>query len=276
MSGDVQPPAAPLPKYSRYRSVRQAAATQTSPSSSSPEQKEEKPQNVALKKSMSRYRRPKAASPAQAGSQDAPPTPAVPHLYSPSTQSPGTENFPESEGVNAQSTMAYTAGTRRRVDGRGSPNHGHHATEGARQYPNLRDRSTKREETVRQVIPPEYKGGPQRSEEEEAQILLEEQKRKDLERLDAELTAAAAAKPPAAAPLSAGILSPTIEKFALFSRKRAVSKATTSKSSGSDTMGKQTSDETPAILHGGVGTLPGADAPISAVNAGERVGTSKF
>jgi hypothetical protein len=126
----------------------------------------------------------------------------------------------------------------------------------------------------------------QRTQEEENARRLEEQKRKDLERLEAELAAAAAR------PTSPRKPSPTkdasgVEK--LFSLKRAVSKKHAPKPSsietGSDTvtavqsneLTKVKSSESPqVIVQGGGGVVPGIDAPISAVNAGERVGLGAF
>jgi len=120
----------------------------------------------------------------------------------------------------------------------------------------------------------------QRMAEEEPERLLAEQKRKDLERLQAELDAA----PP---PLPAPVAGPKREKFAFFSRKRAATKTTPPTTSGSgsgtNSMSKSRSNEPPrstevprstdiprGIEQGGGGIFPQTDAPISASNAGER------
>jgi hypothetical protein len=115
-------------------------------------------------------------------------------------------------------------------------------------------------------------------EEEDVAIILAEQKRKDLERLEAELAAAAAPpKPPSErsspTPEKAGI-----EKLGFLARKRAKSKPASPRPSAdspdksSRDASRTQSDEQPRnILQGGGGAVPGTDAPRSAVNAGERV-----
>ena len=118
--------------------------------------------------------------------------------------------------------------------------------------------------------------------EEENEKRLAEQKRKDLERLEAELAAAVPDVP--------RVTSPGKEKFSFFSRKRASTKATPPNTAGSGSgnapMSKTRSNDPPrgsnepqqesnepprGIEQGGGGIVPGIDAPISAVNAGERV-----
>lgn len=120
----------------------------------------------------------------------------------------------------------------------------------------------------------------QRMADEEPEKLLAEQKRKDLERLQAELAAA----PPPLMPVA----SPKREKFGFFSRKRAATRTTPPNTSGSGSgtnlMSKSRSNEPPrhtevprstdiprGIEQGGGGIVPQTDAPISASNAGERV-----
>jgi hypothetical protein len=117
--------------------------------------------------------------------------------------------------------------------------------------------------------------------EDDAARLLAEQKRKDLERLEKEL-AAAAVRP------SVEASSPTADKpgdrLGNLLRRRAPSKTALSKSSSSEAasdaksegvgreLAKKKSVERPRdILQGGGGVVPGIDAPKSAVNAGERV-----
>jgi hypothetical protein len=110
--------------------------------------------------------------------------------------------------------------------------------------------------------------------EKDAARILAEQKRKDLERLEAELEAAA--------PVS----SPGREKFGFFSRKRATTRTSppsaenkfrnmsTSVSLTSMVSTRISGSNDPAprgvIGQGGGGIVPGTDAPISASNAGER------
>lgn len=125
-----------------------------------------------------------------------------------------------------------------------------------------------------------------------AEEILAEQKRKDLERLEAELDAAS--------PGPARVTSPR-QKFGFFTRKCAATKVTppsttTSASRSSEepqTKGqgrlsggnaaptsesRTRSQDVPsrAIEQGGGGVVPGTDAPMSAVNAGERVSCQKF
>jgi hypothetical protein len=117
-----------------------------------------------------------------------------------------------------------------------------------------------------------------RWQEKEAARILAEQKRKDLERLEAELDAAA--------PIAPKVTSPGREKFSFFSRKRAPTKSTSGSESrsGNNSMSKTRSNEPPprssdppkAIIEGGGGIVPQTDAPISASNAGERVGLTKY
>lgn len=140
------------------------------------------------------------------------------------------------------------------------------------------------------------------------EMLLEEQKRKDLERLQKELDAATSTSPPLP------IKSPRRDKFAFFSRKGGSIKdtppqtATTASTSPGSSIApkavespKQTPQSMPArapqrsidapnpierpilsqapkkivelpqIQQGGGGMVPQTDAPVSASNAGERV-----
>jgi hypothetical protein len=115
----------------------------------------------------------------------------------------------------------------------------------------------------------------QRQAEEEAELgrkaaedvaaRLAEQKRKDLERLQAELDAAVPTSP----------TSPR-EKLRFFSRKRAQTKTspppTVKREPESAMLTKMKSNEAPrGIEQGGGGIVPQLDAPMSASNAGERV-----
>jgi multidrug efflux pump subunit AcrA (membrane-fusion protein) len=111
-----------------------------------------------------------------------------------------------------------------------------------------------------------------RKAEEEAANLLAEQKRKDLERLQAELDAAALISPPPPPPPTT---SPR-DKLRFFGRKRAETKtsppATAERESTSVSLSTTRSNEPPqGIEQGGGGIVPQIDAPISASNAGERV-----
>lgn len=114
----------------------------------------------------------------------------------------------------------------------------------------------------------------QKADEEEAHRILAEQKRKDLERLEVTLAAAVAAPGPVSpAPVSGGSGS----KFKIFGRKKSTAKvAPTPPGSGGKGLTKletrSTSDEMSG--RGLEGAVVGIDAPVSAVNAGERVSSS--
>lgn len=111
---------------------------------------------------------------------------------------------------------------------------------------------------------------PTRFTEADAARILSEQKRKDLERLDEELTMAQSTQRTSPGKIST-----------FFSRKRGVSKPSPN-TSGDDTalLERARSDERPeprkmrrantGIEPGGGGVVPQTDAPMSAVNAGER------
>jgi hypothetical protein len=251
------------PKYTRYRSVRRAAAEESAQKeqvtafAAAREQKSDAPV-----RSMSRYRRPRAASKVEQNTNAVPTVPAVPAL--PPTQ---------------LDQAASRSTTRRATD------------------------STPSQAPTVQLIPlrktseGQWKAGreseDQRAFAQTVEKKLAEQKRKDLERLEATLDAAVQG------PSGSRAGSPTKEKFNLFSRKRsthtkttpppaptttvpapvaAPAPPTTSSSSNARSGG---SNETPRgsnerlmprpLGQGGAVTLPGNDAPISAVNAGERV-----
>ena len=101
---------------------------------------------------------------------------------------------------------------------------------------------------------------------EQNAAVLAEQKRKDLERLQAELDAAAPTSPPPTT-------SPR-DKLRFFSRKRAQTTTRPQPSSRepSTSLSTTRSNETHRVIEqGGGGIVPQIDAPISASNAGERV-----
>lgn len=158
----------------------------------------------------------------------------------------------------------------------------------------IRDQEEQQQRAAREQAEPRHREEQQKRDEEAEQArlaeeLLAEQKRKDLERLEAELDAAAPGLSTAA--------SSTRERFGFFKRKRSGTKATlqsTRSTSTSDeaqtssvgrgsekTWGdepaapeprlKNQEDPPRASEQGGGVVVPGTDAPISAVNAGERV-----
>lgn len=108
----------------------------------------------------------------------------------------------------------------------------------------------------------------QKADEEEAHRILAEQKRKDLERLEITLAAAVAAPSPVSPPPASG------GKFKIFGRKKSAAKIkSTPPGSGGKSEAKvetrSTSDEMSG--RGIEPAMVGLDAPVSAVNAGERV-----
>ncbi|OBT50021.1 hypothetical protein VE04_09894, partial [Pseudogymnoascus sp. 24MN13] len=110
----------------------------------------------------------------------------------------------------------------------------------------------------------------QKADEEEAHRLLAEQKRKDLERLEITLAAAVAApRPLSPTPMSAT----SGGKFKIFGRKKSSAKVTaTPPGSGGKAEAKVETRSTSDEMSGRrvEAAMVGMDAPVSAVNAGER------
>jgi hypothetical protein len=241
------------PKYSRYRSVRRTA-------------KESPPgpthaladQNDPLRSSTSRYRRTNAAP-----------------KYPDSSASPYREPVRRAtEPVRTNQRQA----TRSASEG-GQTSRGPRETESERRQRQARE--------IRGLEGQQWRvQKAQEAEEEELRILrqtteeiLAEQKRKDLERLEATLEAAIQGH------TASRVTSPR-GKFGFFSKKSAQPKLSpplpspTGSDSLSITCSRGNNDpprrakEPPSRgieqRSGGIG--PGTDAPISAVNAGERVG----
>lgn len=239
----VQPPQ-PQPKYARYRSVRHAAAVAAKEVTMEPAPAEEK--TAIPSRSMSRYRRPRAVSkpeqPAIPPATSIPAVPALPPAQSSAapirrvTDPASTSNYNKPRNISDGGWVADTDEQR-------------HEAQRARDY-------------------------EQRLQAQIIEEKLAEQKKKDLERLEATLDAAAAS-------------SPVKEKFSFFTRKRAHTKAapppvavapastpgpssaSLSRTGSNDTSSKSTEARRPRA---GTAAVPGSDAPISAVNAGERVG----
>jgi len=279
MSADPEP--SPPAKYTRYRSVRQAAASKSPPPSSTAKPPEA--QNEAIQRSMSRYhRRPRVSSPP---AYDVAPIPAIPqHLPTLQSLQGRTEATPqdlprESRPIRSADVLAENAPQRDNHRG---------VSEGD---PVVRGRTEQRtsinqRQNIAQALPLRGHGEQDKQargqlpEEDEVAKKLAEQKQKDLQRLEMELAAAAAGPSSSPERSNSATKKPSIEKFRVFTRKRAESKAAPSKSSSSLTEAetqeapKMKADEPPRnILQGGGGAVPGVDAPKSAVNAGERVCT---
>lgn len=285
MSADIAP--TPIPKFSRYRSVRQGAvaASKTTvpppPPPPPPEQKE-KDELVTRSMSMSRYRPRTVSKPGQVANAPIPPTPKIPQSYD---QSMTSSERPKGVGADKQSETGRAAQALNQRKSRLPQNERSPAVQEqlreseserkrgqakealAREEQAYRRRKEREEqERIAQIEKAAQEAEQARLADEETARLLAEQKRKDLERLQAELDAAV--------PDSSQVTSPK-EKFGLF-RKRAGTKTSQPASSGTasrlSSISRAKSDETSqGIEQGGGGIVPNVDAPISAVNAGERV-----
>lgn len=259
------------PKYTRYRSVRRAAAEESAAKEQVVAATTTHEQNVAgngpIQRSMSRYRRPRAAS--KADQTTSPPPTAVPAV-------PAVPALP----LAAQFNQNVPVGVARRVTEPASRNHTQ-TTQIAARNTSQRQRTAGREIDDPSVFAPTV--------EEK----LAEQKRKDLERLEATLDAATQG------PQGSSVNSPVREKFGFFSRKRthaktapptvpttvsatvpAAAAAPVLPTSSSTSIARSGgSNDTPRVSNerpipraaGGAVVVPGTDAPISAVNSGERV-----
>jgi hypothetical protein len=285
MSADVQPPPPPQQqKYTRYRSVRQAAATASkAPPVESPAKSAETP-NAAIQRSRSRYHRPSkpVTSLEHCPSGNVPSIPEVSRQFSTSQPPQNGGNIPVNDRAEElrlkRATLAAQEKRRQRQEQQEASTSQPRSRARGATIGNGPGRSSGAQE---RVLQPEgdnlQQANEQLTEEEQVARILAEQKRKDLERLEAELAAAAATPP-------AGRSSPStekvgIEKLAFLTRRRAKSKpasprpsADTSPDKSSQEISRTKSDEQPRnILQGGGGVVPGIDAPKSAVNAGERV-----
>lgn len=282
MSDDKEPASTstPLPKYSRYR--RQTIKPEPEPQ---PVPVQKPDNDFSRSKSMSRYRRSVVpAKAAQIADSSNPPVPTLPRA----------QNTIGAEGRNVIRRVTEPVNNvqaeERNGENSGRSQGRYRETEEERMRRKVKEFQEREEQQrrVQQAKAEQERLRQQRREEEELQRmaeeeperLLAEQKRKDLERLQAELDAA----PPPLMP----VVSPKKEKFGFFSRKRAATKTTPPTTSGSgsgtNSMSKSRSNEPPrstevprstdiprGIEQGGGGIVPQTDAPISASNAGERV-----
>lgn len=274
MSEEKETETTPPKKYSRYRAVRQQDTKVEAPNPSAPVQQD------GVSRSMSRYRRPRVPTNSHLNSAPVPsiPIPRIPQAMSPNPVKGGvrrvtepTQSPPKQQIPTRHDTVAGHRG------GRESE-----AERRQRKAQEAIDREVQRQIAQKEQEAQRLREAQLRAEqallaEEEAKRLLAEQKRKDLERLEAELDAAG---PPL--PL---VTSPGKDKFGFFSRKRATTKttppATERSTSNSLSMSRTKTDDSPArenteptfrVLE----QKPNADAPISAVNAGERVSFEVF
>lgn len=272
MSQDNEADSTVTPKYTRYRSVRQAAAKESILATDAPTAPE---QNDSIKRSMSRYRRPRAVSKVE--QPTSPPLTAMPVV-------------PAIPLPQLNQSVSYNGPTRRATE---PSRH----TGGAWAAAGTRETEAQRKQRETAEV---------RAREEEQRILIQtveeklaEQKRKDLERLEATLDAAVQGAGGTGPGSNAPSPPKEKEKFGFFSRKRAQTKtaapppaainvqafnaggsssagpssAPVARSGGSNDIPRRSNDpQVPqAVGQGGTGVVPGTDAPISAVNSGERV-----
>ena len=246
MSADKDASASAPPKYARYRNVKSASSLKAQEPGKNNELED------TVQRSRSRYRH--QAAPTTEGKTLPPvPRPAAPiqDAIRRATEPISSQGASGGEGRGRQ-TRGYSQETEAERLRR--------QRQEAKDHENVERRQLQKEAELR--LEREAESERARLEEQTASKLLQDQKRKDLQRLDAELAAAAA--PVSPAPSSK-------DKFSgFFSRKRAPTATTKSSNSGPGTRTSST-DLTQGIQQGGGGIVPGTDAPVSAVNAGERV-----
>jgi hypothetical protein len=282
---DEKDPALPTttspPKYSRYRSVRHAVKKEEPLPEQSPEPE------MARTKSMSRYRRTRPIP----TRQHTPPMPLAPPVPRATSQAL-CSNPPVQRDVTRRVTapMQIPQSQKRpslNNPGRPRPQEtddermrrmGREAHEREEQRRKARKEQEERDRIARQQKEEQERITRQQKEAEETELArkieedsakrLAEQKRKDLERLQAELDAAVPISPPPTT-------SPR-ERLRFFSRKKAqvpTSPLPIAKREHESTLSSTTRSSEPprGIEQGGGGIVPQIDAPRSASNAGERV-----
>ena len=296
----------PPKKYQRYRSVQHAEAGASAAAAPAPLPEKKDAFDASVSRSMSRYRRPKKRDPVLS-----PPPMPIPlksgddgmrRVTDPVSQSPQRQHLPtRHHDTVSQSSQKQQLPTRHdtvaghRASGRRRETD---AERLQRKRKELHDEEERQRRSQKEAEMEELRrakaelDAAQRAQEEKAELLAE-QKRKDLERLEAELEAAAPKK----------VMSPGREKFSFFSRKRAQtqttppitkttvpiarttpptspeSRATSStfsreksiKSLPQESLKESVTSQPRGIAQGGSGIVPGTDAPLSASNAGERV-----
>jgi hypothetical protein len=264
MSVDLHSPlTASQPKFSRYRSVRHAenpymASRQASTPAAEPQD--------GVKRSMSRYRRARVAA---AADHSVPPAPAIPqeHLASQGKDVERSRSrYRKRSAPNLRPAESTVPGQHPDLPRLETTDQRIRGGDGTRRTSQRYHASPKRRESSEPMRGREAAGEPfppTQFTEEEAALILEEQKRKDLARLEDEL---------AAATNSAG-QSPGKDRFGFFSRKRAATRTTPPISAVDPSPMTRSQSDGPhrSIAPGGGGVVPGTDAPLSAINAGERV-----
>lgn len=272
-SGPTSRPAQPM-KFSRYRSVRKAAATQqrhTAFSSPPPPMPQQIPRDIPALQSSSTTRSREKSADTDSGPQS-PRAQWQSQSVSPPVDDRFTSTPPRSRTVS--SSQAYTRLTSDHRD-RGS---GHRrgmsssakeikedepqpeiqkagrASNGIVQEKMLQTREDRTEDDAKR-------------EREGREDFLKRQKRRELERLEKELSKATpvASSPPPSHPKNA--LSAAFSRR----RKRPVTPPPSSESNHKTSSHQRETAGVNGIKPGGRGVVPGIDAPRSAVNSGERV-----
>ncbi|KAI1153462.1 hypothetical protein F4825DRAFT_414751 [Nemania diffusa] len=271
---------------SRYRSLRKPppsapALTNAQGSTSGSHESNQQHRNPianSVSRSMSRYRR-RAASvtgdmvndAALAMSSDpnnkTPPVPAIPPLLKaagPSSTTRGQTELPLKP--SAQHQLRHTKTQRERP--------GQETDDSDFQPSVAYERNCDRPMMASQTMQPRSLEQRDTSWEVERNRLLEEQKRKDLQRLEEELENSRKAKPQ-----PHKLRSPVVEKFVLLAKgsknnkdgASPASSASPSARSSTQRSGQEPTKTPPAHIEpGGKGIVPQKDAPTSAINAGDR------
>lgn len=265
MNTETQLAPAPPAKFSRYRSVRRANTVDSAPANTVPQAQDNDPANGTMQRSMSRYRRSRAPTQEHRQPPTAPPIPMIPSGFAQEELARQTNNEllkstsqPERSRSRAPPDERGLRSTEERKDFRrqispASPEPLGHTLSAAEEDERLQRAHTR---TQQQRVE------RQKAEEEEALKILAEQKRKDLERLEIQLAAAVVARP-----ISPPVSSSTRDRFKIFGRKRSATRSTPPHSTTKDTVRRGASHDLPMPISSG----GGVDAPVSAVNAGERV-----
>ncbi|EMR82103.1 hypothetical protein ACHAQE_001819 [Botrytis cinerea] len=281
----IQPPQPSQPtqqKYSRYRSVR---ALPSKPDPAPPNQDvHQQSQNTSMSrtKSMSRYRRPKLTP----QSDHSPPVPSLPVSHAQPTSPDPAARIPMTRRTTDPADSAIGlptnyAQTRRPIPKRSQSHLGAAAAGEPQNYderqqtyePNYHSDHGVNQQILSPSHSPPPVSLPVQLSDEETERILAEQKRKDLERLEATLDAAA----------NDSVKSPP-QKFAFFSSKRRATTTTKpplpSVLDNIASIQRTIGDGPPindapvinpvGIQQGGGGIVPQTDAPISASNAPER------
>ncbi|KAI1753635.1 hypothetical protein F4782DRAFT_497095 [Xylaria castorea] len=277
MSEDEQ-----VPRPSRYRSLRKQTisapgspnATRTASGNRDSDQQHGNAAGSSISRSMSRYRRRAASVTADtdnhvtqtmnSGLDNAPPVPAIPPSLKPAMTGGHDEHMVES---SAQRQLRHTE-TQRRTIGQTTDegdNHSKVTCDSNRGQKIMSGRSIQNGPLAPRDV----------SWEEERERLLEEQKRKDLQRLEEELESSRRAKAQ-----SHKIRSPVVEKFMALAKGNKNSNdgmspaspmATSARSSAPRRSDREPVKTLPAHIEpGGKGIVPQKDAPTSAINAGGR------